>query len=180
MVDLRRWAPEPEIHTRHARAVAAPADRTWRAAYELPVDEVGLLGRLVRWRIPHLPRPLSFGALLTSPPFAVLERHPHALVAGLCGRIWTLRRDYARLEDAADYERWDAEGTAKVAIGIWAAPHPGGSELVAEARVQPVDGRAALRLKALWALVGRFEGLIDSQALAAAQRRAEDRAGPRG
>jgi hypothetical protein len=47
-------------------------------------------------------------------------------------------------------------------------------ELVSEARVQPVDPRAQRRLRVLWALVGPFEGLVGTEALKAAVRRAED------
>jgi hypothetical protein len=45
--------------------------------------------------------------------------------------------------------------------------------LVSEARVEPVDARAALRLRALWAVIGRFERLVGAEPLALAARRAE-------
>jgi hypothetical protein len=39
--------------------------------------------------------------------------------------------------------------------------------------VEPVDRSAGLRLRALWALVGRLERLIGGEALRVAVRRAE-------
>jgi hypothetical protein len=50
-------------------------------------------------------------------------------------------------------------------------------ELVSEARVQPTDGMAALRLRALWAGFGMFERLVGAEPLTVAVRRA-GRAGP--
>jgi hypothetical protein len=38
--------------------------------------------------------------------------------------------------------------------------------------VQPVDRVAAVRLKALWAVIGRFEPLVASEPLTVAARRA--------
>jgi hypothetical protein len=48
--------------------------------------------------------------------------------------------------------------------------------LVSEVRVAPVDRSARLRLRGLWPLIGRFQGLIGSEPLRLAVRRAE--AGP--
>ena len=51
----------------------------------------------------------------------------------------------------------------------------GRAELVSEARVEPVDARSALRLRALWAVIGRFERLVGAEPLELAARRAEGR-----
>jgi hypothetical protein len=45
--------------------------------------------------------------------------------------------------------------------------------LVSEVRVAPVDRSARLRLRGLWPLIGRFQGLIGSEPLRLAVRRAE-------
>jgi hypothetical protein len=44
---------------------------------------------------------------------------------------------------------------------------------VSETRIKPVDGRARLRIRALWTLVGHFEPLIEREALRSATQRAE-------
>jgi hypothetical protein len=49
----------------------------------------------------------------------------------------------------------------------------GGSALISEARVAPVDRAAALRLRVLWTVVGPWERLIGGEALARAVRCAE-------
>jgi len=65
----------------------------------------------------------------------------------------------------------------RVLLGHWVEPDGDGrSELVSEARVQPVDRRGALRLRVLWAVIGQFERLIGTEALAIAARRAESAA----
>jgi hypothetical protein len=61
-----------------------------------------------------------------------------------------------------------------VLFAHWVEPgRDGGSTLVSEARVAPVDRAAALRLRALWTVVGPCERLIGGEALARAARRAE-------
>ena len=47
------------------------------------------------------------------------------------------------------------------------------AELISEARVAPVDRGAALRLRALWTVIGPWERLIGGEALARAVRLAE-------
>ena len=64
----------------------------------------------------------------------------------------------------------------RVAFAHWVAEgEDGRSELVSEARVEPVDARAALRLRALWTVIGGFERLVGAEPLALAARRAEGR-----
>ena len=175
LFSLDDWMDEPAIRTHHRRTAAAPQDELWRAALEVRLDDTRALGRLVRWRIPDTPRDQSFGRLFRSYPFTVLEEDEHLLVSGLCGRIWTLARDYPALAGADAFRDWDENGTVRVIFAHWAVPHAAGqAELVSEARVQPVDRTAALRLKALWAVVGPFERLVGAEALTAAVQRAEN------
>jgi hypothetical protein len=62
----------------------------------------------------------------------------------------------------------------RVAFAHWVQElGDGRSELRSEARVQPVDLHARLRLKAVWAVVGPFERLVGAEPLALAARRAE-------
>jgi hypothetical protein len=104
----------------------------------------------------------------------VLEEDERLLISGLCGRIWTLARDYPRLGGPGDFSSWDEPGTVRVLLGHWVQDVGGGrSELISEARVEPVDRAAALRLRALWTVIGRFERLVGAEPLALAAREAE-------
>ena len=96
------------------------------------------------------------------------ERH---LVAGLCGRIWTLARDYPRLADPGAFAAWDEPGTVRVLFGHWVRENGSGAELVSEARVEPTDRSAGLRLNVLWKVIGPFERLVGAEAISAASAR---------
>jgi hypothetical protein len=172
--DLDGWLPDPAIRTRHGRAGQVTPDALWAAAASLRVDETGPLGRVVRWRIPGLPGGVTFQAMFAAPPFTVLAEGERWSVSGLVGRIWTLRRDYPRLEDAEAFRRWDQPGTVRV-LFAHAVVEDADARclLVSEGRIAPVDRSAALRLRALWAVVGPWERLIGGEALARVVRRAE-------
>lgn len=173
-IDLDTWLPAPAIRTRHRREAAVPSAQLWRTARGLRVDATGPLGRVVRWRIPGLPAGVSYAELFAAPPFTVLDEGDGWSVSGLAGRIWTLRRDYPRLEGPEAFARWAEPGTVRVAFAHWVEPlGPGRSALFSEARVAPVDRRAGLRLRALWTVVGPFERLIGGEALARVVRTAE-------
>lgn len=116
---------------------------------------------------------MTYAELFASPPFTVLDEGDGWSVSGLAGRIWTLRRDYPRLEGAEAFARWAESGTVRVAFAHWVEAREGGSVLLSEARVAPVDRGAALRLRALWAVVGPWERLIGGEALARVVRTAE-------
>jgi hypothetical protein len=171
---LDPWLPRAGIRTYHRRVSTVDADALWRAALGLRLSDTRTLGRLVRWRIPGTAADQSFGGLLRAYPFTVLEEDKNLLISGLCGRIWTLARDYPRLAGPAGFRDWDEAGTVRVALAHWTEPCPdGGAELASEARVQPVDRAAAIRLRMLWKVVGPFDRLVGAEALTAAVRRAE-------
>jgi hypothetical protein len=171
--DTRRldaWLPEPVVRTHHRRAAASAPDELWRAANGVRLSDTRTLGRLVRWRIPGLRATLTYGQLFRDYPFTVLDEGEHHLLAGLCGRIWTLARDYPRLEGPDDFAGWEEPGTVRVLFGHWVEETEGGSALVSEARVAPVDRTAGLRLRTLWKVIGPFERLVGAEAIAAAER----------
>ena len=144
--DTRRldaWLPEPVVRTHHRRTAAAAPDDLWRAANGVRLSDTRTLGRLVRWRIPDLQAGLTYGELFRDYPFTVLDEGETHLLAGLCGRIWTLARDYPRLDGPEAFASWDEPGTVRVLFGHWVEPADGGSALVSEARVQPVDRTAS-------------------------------------
>jgi hypothetical protein len=167
---LDAWLPDAAVRTHHRRTAPAQPPALWHAATTLRLSETRTLGRLVRWRIPGLARDLTYGELFRAYPFTVLEEGEEHLLAGLCGRIWTPARDYPRLADPEAFAAWDEPGTVRVLFGHWVERVDGGAALVSEARVQPTDRTSALRLKALWKVIGPFERLVGGEALSAAVR----------
>jgi hypothetical protein len=169
---LDAWLPEFAVRTRHCRRSPAAPDRLWAAANEVCMSETRSLGRLVRWRIPDTRTDQTFGQLLAAYPFCVLDEGERWSISGLCGRIWTLQRDYPRLHEPDDFRAWSEPGTVRVLIANWVDRDGDGSTITSEARVSPVDRRAAVRLRSLWVVIGVFERLIGGEALALAAERA--------
>jgi hypothetical protein len=173
-VDLDDWLPDPQVRSRHQRSSAADPDHLWHAAEAVLVCDAPLLGRAVRWRIPGTPAGMPYRELFRRYPFAVLDEGTNWSISGLCGRIWTIQRDYPHIHGADEFRAWSESGTVRVAIGHWIeSGRDGRTALVSEARVKPVDRGAAIRLRALWTVVGGLERLIGGEALRAATRRAE-------
>jgi hypothetical protein len=174
--DLDRWLSEPSLRVAHKRESAADPARLWDAARQIRVGDVGLLGRLVRWRIPGVPAETSFDEVFRSPPFIVLDDGDgQSLVSGLVGRIWTLRRDYPRLREPHEYRSWDVSGTAKVLFANWVEPVSSErSALCTEVRVRGIGAKGRLGVAAVRPLVSRFQQLVGSEGIQAAVRLAED------
>lgn len=177
--DLDRWLPSPALRIVHSREARAEADRLWAAAGQVPVRDAGLLGRLIRWRIPGIDRSITFDELFRRPPFAVLDGQlERGLVSGLVGRIWTLRRDYPQLSDPEEFRDWSASGTARVVFAHWVEElGDSRSRLSSEARVDAFGVQGRLGLATVRPLVSRFQNLIGSEGLDAAVRRAEGSGG---
>lgn len=173
--ELDAWLPEPTIRTRHTRASSASPADLWDAAAQVRLDETRTMGQLVRWRLPGTPADVTFRGLLARYPFVVLEEGDGWSLSGMCGRIWTLNRDYPEIAGADEFRGWSEGGTVRVLFAHWVEETDAGSALVSEARVEPVDRRARFLLRSLWTVVGRFERLIGAEPLALAARRAEGR-----
>jgi hypothetical protein len=168
------WLADPTVRTRHRRRAAAPPEALWAAAREVKLSETGTLGRLVRWRIPGTRPDQTYRGLLAEYPFVVLAEGERWSMSGLCGRIWTLHRDYPRLDGAEAFRRWAEPGTVRVLFAHWVEPAADGRAAIAsEARVSPTDRAADLRLRSLWLVVGVFERLIGDEPLALAAQQAE-------
>jgi hypothetical protein len=170
---LDTWVPDAAVRTVQRRSAAASPDALWAAAGGIRLADTRRLGRMVRWRIPGLDGALRYHEMFRSYPFVVLEESGRGLVSGLCGRIWTPARDYPRLAGADEFAAWDEPGTVRVAFAHCVAEVGGGAEIVSEARVEAVDVRARVRLKAVWTVLGPFAPLIASEPLALAVRWAE-------
>jgi hypothetical protein len=175
--ELDDWVADPAVRTRHRRRAAAAPEDLWAAARKVRLSETGRLGRLVRWRIPGTAPRQTFSGLLAEYPFVVLAEGEGWSMSGLCGRIWTLNRDYPRLDGPEAFRAWAEPGTVRVLLAHWVEPDgEGGSAIVSEARVAPVDRAAAMRLRSLWMLIGVFERLIGVESLELAVAHAEGRA----
>lgn len=173
---LDDWMAEPAVRTRHRRRAAATPDALWDAASAVRLSEARTLGRLVRWRIPGTSPDQTFRGLLAEYPFVILAEGERWSMSGLCGRIWTLHRDYPRLDGPEEFREWDEPSTARVLFAHWVEPDgDGGSTIVSEARIAAVDRAAEVRLRSLWMLVGMFERLIGAESLELAVARAEGR-----
>lgn len=150
-------------------------DRLWAAAQGVRLDDAPRLGRIVRWRVPGTSAETTFRELFATYPFTVLDEGERHSVSGLCGRVWTLKRDYPEIASGQQFLDWREPGTVRVLFAHWIAPADGGAALVSESRVEAIGRRARWRMRALWSLVGRFERLIGAEALDAA---IDDAGGP--
>ena len=179
--DLDYWLPDPGLRVVNRRESTADREGLWQAAQGMQLADAALLGRLVRWRIPGLSAETSFDQLFRQPPFMVLEEGETALVCGLVGRIWTLRRDYPQLDAPEEYLEWSRRGSARVLFAHWVQPTPtGGTVLTSEARVEAFGAQGRLGVRAIRPLVRRFQNLIGSDGIQAAVRRAEEGQQPAG
>jgi hypothetical protein len=173
-LDLDGWLPDPIVRTSHRRTAPVDAGRLWAAAQEVRLRDTPRLTRVVRWRLPGTRPDMTFLDMFGRYPFVVLDAGEHWSMSGLCGRVWTLARDYPRIRDAEEFRAWHEPGTVRVLFAHWVQQDgDGSSAIVSESRIEAVDRRAALRTRALWAVVGRFERLIGGEALQAAARQAE-------
>ncbi len=170
--DLRRWLPDPILRSVHRREADARPAALWSAAGTVALADCRVLGRLVRWRIPGLPADLTYHQLFRTQPFVLLEETRYSSVSGLCGQIWTLRRDYPCLDGPASFDDWQTPGTVRVLFAHWAEP-AGRAALVSEVHIEAIDSAAGRGLRLVRPLISAFEGLIDREPLAIAARRAE-------
>ena len=171
-MDLDHWLHDPLIRTRHRRESPATAEALWSSAATVRLGDCRVLGRLIRARIPGLSASLSFDEMFRSDPFILLDEGPTHLLSGLCGRIWTVRRDFTVLAEPEAFRTWRTPGTARVLFASWAEPADGGSALVSEVRVAAVDRRAALYARGLGPFIAAFQGLVAIEPLSLAVQRA--------
>jgi hypothetical protein len=170
---LDHWLPDYSVRTYHRREAPVSREALWDAATTIRLADTRRLGKLVGWRIPGLHASQTYHEMFRAYPFTVLHETEDTLISGLCGKIWTLARDYPKLTDAEAFAGWSEPGTVRVAFAHHAAStEAGGSQLISEARVHPVDTTARLRLKAIWTLLGPFERLVGAEPLELAVRRA--------
>ncbi len=167
---LDGWLADPALRVFHRLGSQADPDRLWAAARGVRIADAQLLGRLVRWRIPGTPAELTFDELFRRPPFLVLEQDDRSLLAGLVGRIWTLRRDYPELQDPEEFRRWSTAGTARVLFASWVEED---STLCSEVRVEAFGRQGRVGVATVRPLVRAFQHVIGTDGITAAVRQAE-------
>ena len=173
---LDHWLPGPVVRAHHRQAAHASPAALWHAAEDVKLSDTRKLARLVHWRIPGLSDDMTYRQLFRCPPFVVLEEGERHSLSGLCGKIWTLKRDYARIDGPDEFLAYDEPGNVRVLFAHWIEELAGGrSELVSEARIEPVDASAKWRLRALWRVIAPFEPFIAREPLPLAARVAEER-----
>lgn len=174
--DLDAWLPDPAVRVCHRRESSASPERLWRAAQELRLGDTRLLGRLIRWRIPGVTAKVTFEELFRNPPFLAVSEANEMLISGLVGRIWTLRRDYPRLDRPEEFLEWSRPGTVRVLLANWVQPADRScAALCSETRVQPLGAQGRVGLATVRPLIRGFQQLVGTDAIAAAVRRAEER-----
>ena len=171
-VDLDRWLPEPVLRTNHRRESPATATELWETAATVRLRDCRILGRLIRVRIPGLQASLSFSELFRSAPFNLLEEGPTYNLSGLCGRIWTVRGEFALLSEPSEFPNWHVPGTVRVLFAGWAEAAGSGSAIVSEVRIAAADRKAALYVRALEPFIASFQGLVATEPLKIAAQRA--------
>ena len=122
---------------RASGAFTSAHQRFWDAARRVCISETRSIGRLVRWRIPGVRTNQTFMEMFRAYPFTVLDEGEAHSISGLCGKIWTLARDYPRLGGPDDFRNWAEPGTVRVLFAHWVQPADGGAELFSEAVVTP-------------------------------------------
>ena len=175
MPDLDHWIAKPSMRVAYRRESHATPERLWEAARSIRLADTRRLGRIIRWRIPGLAPDISFDEMFRAAPFILLaEDENHALISGLVGRIWTLRRDYPRLSNPEEFREWSASGTARVLFANWIEDSGNGrTALRSEVRVEAIGAQGRIGVAAVRPLVGAFGNLIGSDGIEAAVRRAE-------
>jgi len=169
--------PEFDVRSRHARRVAAPAERVAEAveAHRLGPAATVLL-RLRGIRAPSGP----ISEVLGRVGFTVLAERPGVeVVAGTNGRFWAVH-ELANMEapaDVASFRAFDRPGWAQGAVSVRVDPRgDGSSELSTETRVRCVDDRARRRFELYWRCIGPFSAWLRRDFLRAVARAAEDEA----
>jgi hypothetical protein len=171
--DLDQWLANPSVCVRHRRETTVDPDRLWEAAQSVRLSDTRMLGRLVRWRIPGVPPGISFEELFRTAPFMVLCDDEEALVSGLVGKIWTLRRDYPVLDGPEKFRTWSTRGTVRVMFANWVERVDGnGGALVSESRIAPIGAEGRIGLAAVRPFIAASQQLVASEGIEAAIRRA--------
>jgi hypothetical protein len=64
------------------------------------------------------------------PILVLVDHQERALVSGLVGQIWMLRRDYPRLSHPDQFRGWSDAGAARVLFADWVQPSTSGGSVL--------------------------------------------------
>lgn len=178
---LDEFLPHFQFSERHSTEVAAPPDRTLRAARELGAREVPLTGILMALRrLParKLPRPSSGPVLdqMERGGFVLLAERRDEVVLGIVGRFWELSSGM-RPVTAAEFVPFAEPGYAKAVIDFRVEPAGSGCLLTTETRIEGTDEDARRTFGRYWRVVHPGSALIRREWLRAIRRRAEQGGG---
>ena len=168
-------APPPRQH--------ASADELWEAAQAVRAVGHGAARAAGALADPGLARDITLRrAVPRAAVHACWRQGEHALVSGLVGRIWTLRRDYPQLDSPRGVPRLVRARHGPRGVRQLGQPERdgGASSLVSEARVQAIGSQGRIGVAAVRPVVRGFQNLIGSEGIAAAVARrapARQRAG---
>jgi hypothetical protein len=168
--------PDPILRVSHRRVADAPPLALWDAAATVRLEDCRVLGRLVRWRIPGLSARLTYRELFSREPFVLLDEDECSSLSGVCGRIWTRRRDHVPLDGPDDFMECREPGVARVLFAHWVEPigrHR--AALVSRVEIAAHDRSARRGVALVRPLIAAFGHLIDREPLAVAAWRAEER-----
>jgi hypothetical protein len=170
--DLDRWIARPSVRTRHRRDAAVGERELWAAARTVSLRDCRILGRLIPARIAGVKPGVTFDELFSTAPFTVLDEGPGYRLSALCGRIWSVRGQFTALAGADAFLTWSRPGTVRVLFANWVVPTAAGASLISEVRIAPVDRRAGAYLRAFGPFIAAFQGLVGTEPLDVAARRA--------
>ena len=157
MKSLDEYLPSYEYSTRHEVAVRADAEGVDRALREVTFKDVPLVRALLFARGLGLRRATDNVLATMIPRATVLEDvRGEGMVVSLTGHFWRVRGR-------------GPEPPADAVVDFRARP----GSLSTETRVHIPDPKSRRRFERYWRVVRPFSGLIRSQVLRAAKRRAE-------
>jgi len=166
---IEQLMPVYDVIERHRTRVAAPPARAWQAILQVDLRRSAVIRALLAAR--GLGRREATIAGFEQLGFARLAESPgQELVLGLIGKPWTPRPTVLR---DADFVRFDTPGFVRIAWSWRVEPDGDGAVVSTETRVQATDPRARRLFRVYWCVIGRFSGLIRTQALALIERAAE-------
>ena len=158
MKSLDAYLPSYEFSTRHEVAIEADAAGADRALREVTFKDVPLVRALVFARGLGLRRATDNVLATMIPRATVLEDvRGEGMVVSLTGRFWRVRGR-------------GPEAPADAVVDFRARP----GSLTTETRVHIADPESRRKFERYWRVVRPFSGLIRSQVLRAAKRRAEE------
>lgn len=173
---LERHLPRYDLRERHFIHIDAPAERVWRALWELDWGQSGAVRWLLKLRglaLRQLNQPRFTIRDMERAGFRLLETEPPEVVFGLVGRFWTPTGGLVR-GTPGDFATFDRPGFAKAAGNyLLQELTPGRTRVYTETRIQCLGEKARRRFGMYWGLIGPFSAFTRREALRLLKKKAE-------